>query len=173
MEFLGIGPLELLFIVLIALIILGPQDMVKAGHTVGRLLRKTILSPTWLTIQKKVRTLPYEMMREAGLDDLNTLRDDIKANYSSQSLYTPIEASKNPIPPNPAVESSPSEPLPAEWTSQTIIDTPEAPPEAASDIPDEWTTPPAPSSLPAAYESPSQPAENLPKPESASGTEQS
>ena len=33
MEILGIGPSELLFIVLIAIIVLGPKDMQKAGRT--------------------------------------------------------------------------------------------------------------------------------------------
>ena len=32
MEILGIGPLELFFILIIALIVLGPNDMVKAGR---------------------------------------------------------------------------------------------------------------------------------------------
>jgi hypothetical protein len=36
MEILGIGPSELLFIVVLALIILGPRDMQKAGRTLGR-----------------------------------------------------------------------------------------------------------------------------------------
>ncbi len=76
MEFLGIGPLELFFIVLIALIILGPQDMIKAGRTIGRILRKTVLSPSWMNVQRKVRSLPYELMREAGLEE-NEIRGSI------------------------------------------------------------------------------------------------
>jgi Sec-independent protein translocase protein TatA len=36
MDFLGVGPLELLFILLIALIVLGPNDMVKTGRTLGK-----------------------------------------------------------------------------------------------------------------------------------------
>jgi Sec-independent protein translocase protein TatA len=73
MEILGIGPLELVFILLIALIILGPNDMVKAGRTIGRFLRKIVTSPTWRTVQqtsRDLRYLPNKLMREAGLDDL-------------------------------------------------------------------------------------------------------
>jgi hypothetical protein len=73
MEFLGIGPLELFFIILIALIVLGPKDMVKAGRTIGRFLRTLVMSPTWKTIQKtsrELRYLPNRMMREAGLEDI-------------------------------------------------------------------------------------------------------
>jgi Sec-independent protein translocase protein TatA len=73
MEFLGIGPLELFFIILIALIVLGPKDMVKAGRTIGRFLRTLVTSPTWKTIQqtsRDLRYLPNRLMREAGLEDL-------------------------------------------------------------------------------------------------------
>ncbi len=73
MEILGIGPLELLFILLIALIILGPGDMVKAGRTLGRFMRKIITSPEWRTVQKasrELRYLPNRLMREASLEDL-------------------------------------------------------------------------------------------------------
>ena len=68
MDILGVGPLELLFIFLIALIILGPTDMVKTGHTMGRLLRKVVTSETWREITR-LRTLPNQLMREAGLEE--------------------------------------------------------------------------------------------------------
>ena len=73
MEFLGIGPLELFFIILIALIVLGPKDMVKAGRTLGRFMRQIVTSESWRTIQqasKELRTLPNKLMREAGIEDL-------------------------------------------------------------------------------------------------------
>jgi len=40
MEILGVGVPELMFIVLIALILLGPKDMIEAGRTFGKVLRK-------------------------------------------------------------------------------------------------------------------------------------
>jgi Sec-independent protein translocase protein TatA len=86
MDILGIGPLELFFIILIALIVLGPKDMVKAGRTIGKNLRKVVTSENWRTIQQasnEIRTLPNRLMREAGLDeiqkDLKTTTDDLKA----------------------------------------------------------------------------------------------
>jgi len=72
MEFLGIGPLELFFIVVIALIVLGPKDMVKAGRTLGRWLRTLVTSPSYRTIQQvsnDLRNLPNRLMREAGFDE--------------------------------------------------------------------------------------------------------
>lgn len=87
MDILGIGPLELFFIILIALIVLGPKDMVKAGRTIGKNLRKVVTSENWRTIQQasnEIRTLPNRLIREAGLDeiqkDLKTTTDDLKAS---------------------------------------------------------------------------------------------
>ena len=80
MEILGIGPLELLFILLIALIILGPGDMVKTGRTIGRILRKIVTSPEWHSVQKasrELRYLPNRLMREANLEDLSKELSDI------------------------------------------------------------------------------------------------
>jgi sec-independent protein translocase protein TatB len=110
MELFGIGPLELLFILIIALIVLGPRDMVKAGNTLGRLLRKTILSPTWLKIQREVRSLPYQMMREAGLEEADlrvdmglkeTLKDmDLRDAFNKDvhSTTSPPEQNQAPLP---------------------------------------------------------------------------
>lgn len=73
MDFLGVGPLELFFIILIALIMLGPKDMVKAGRTLGRWMRQVVTSPTWRAMQetsRNLRHLPTKLMREAGLDEI-------------------------------------------------------------------------------------------------------
>jgi Sec-independent protein translocase protein TatA len=81
MDILGIGPLELLFIFLIALIVLGPKDMVKAGRTIGTFLRKMMTSSTWRTVQqasKEIRVLPNRLMREAGLDELENPINSLK-----------------------------------------------------------------------------------------------
>lgn len=72
MEILGIGPLELILILIIALIVMGPKDMAKAGLTVGKFLRKVVSSPTWGTIRrtsKEIKYLPNRLMREAGLEE--------------------------------------------------------------------------------------------------------
>ena len=73
MDILGIGPLELFFIILIALIVLGPKDIVKAGRGIGKNLRKLVMSENWRTIQQasnEIRTLPNCLIREAGLDEI-------------------------------------------------------------------------------------------------------
>lgn len=72
MDILGIGPLELFFIILIALIVLGPKDMVKAGRSIGKTMRKIVTSENWRTIQQashEIRNIPTRLMREAGVED--------------------------------------------------------------------------------------------------------
>lgn len=72
MDILGIGPLELIFIFIIALIVLGPSDMVKAGRTIGKFLRQIVTSPTWHAVTRtstELRNLPNKLMRDAGLED--------------------------------------------------------------------------------------------------------
>ncbi len=74
MDILGIGPLELLFIVLIALIVLGPKDMVKAGRSLGRALKTIVSSDTWRVVtqaSREMRNLPNRLMREANLEDID------------------------------------------------------------------------------------------------------
>jgi Sec-independent protein translocase protein TatA len=73
MDFLGIGPLELLFIFIIILVVLGPNEMVKTGALIGRYLRKLMMSPTWKLIQdtsREIRYLPNKLARQAGLDEI-------------------------------------------------------------------------------------------------------
>jgi Sec-independent protein translocase protein TatA len=73
MEILGIGPLELVLILIVALIVLGPKDMVKAGRTLGRTLRTIVSSETWRVVQqasREMRNLPNRLIREAGIEDL-------------------------------------------------------------------------------------------------------
>lgn len=118
MEFLGIGPLELVFIVLIALIILGPKDMIRTGRSIGRFLRKTILSPTWISIQRKMRNLPTELMREVGLEeadlkvkpeDLGISKDDLGIKPEDLSINIDPKLSSPPLPSSGPVVS----PVPA------------------------------------------------------------
>ncbi len=89
MEILGIGVPELVFILLIALIVLGPRDMQKAGKTVGRWLRNIVTSQTWQDIRaasRKLSTLPNELIREANLDDLDR---QIKGYHSDDKATAP------------------------------------------------------------------------------------
>ena len=73
MDIFGIGPTELVFIILIALILLGPKEMEKTGRTIGRFLRDLTKSDSWRTFRdtsRELRNLPNRLMREANLEDL-------------------------------------------------------------------------------------------------------
>jgi len=79
MEFLGIGINELVFILIIALIVLGPKDMQKAGKTIGRWMRDIITSDGWKVFQqtsRELRTLPNRLMREAN-DEVNQINNEM------------------------------------------------------------------------------------------------
>ena len=78
MEILGIGAPELIFIILIAIIVLGPKDMQKAGRTIGRWLNQLIRSDGWKVFQRtstELRNLPRNLMREANMEISEMDRD--------------------------------------------------------------------------------------------------
>jgi sec-independent protein translocase protein TatB len=130
MDFLGIGPLELIFVILIALIIFGPKDMIKAGKTAGKYLRRLVKSPGWQTFQqasKEMRNLPTKLMREAGMDelekDINTIRDTTKVEMDGLGKSAKIDGlGKNDIsswltPPDPASSKTDEDSSSSETTS--------------------------------------------------------
>ena len=83
MEILGIGAPELIFILIIALIVLGPKDMQKAGRTIGRWLNQLIRSDSWKVFQRtsaELRNLPRNLMREANLEAAEMERELRKAS---------------------------------------------------------------------------------------------
>ena len=90
--------MELIFILIIALIVLGPEDMAKAGRTVGRTMRKVVMSPTWRAVQqtsRELRTLPNRLMREAGLEDeikdLKQTQQELRAQVDDiRRLQSPL-----------------------------------------------------------------------------------
>jgi sec-independent protein translocase protein TatB len=120
MEILGIGPSELVFIVIIALIVLGPKDMQKAGKSIGRWLNQLVRSDGWKAFQRtttEIRNLPTNLMREANME-LNEAEKDIRKNIgpspfayqtrkqpasSSTSGLTPPQEAENSIQPPPAI----------------------------------------------------------------------
>jgi sec-independent protein translocase protein TatB len=74
MSIFGIGPLELIAILVIALLILGPKDIAKMSRTIGKWLRTIVQSETWRIIRgaaNEIRNIPNRLMRESGLENLN------------------------------------------------------------------------------------------------------
>jgi sec-independent protein translocase protein TatB len=78
MQILGIGPLELLLIIIVAIIVLGPKGMVNGAREVGKLIRKIVRSPVWRDVvdtSREIREFPNKIAREAGIDqDIRELK---------------------------------------------------------------------------------------------------
>jgi sec-independent protein translocase protein TatB len=107
MEILGIGASELAFIILIAIIILGPKDMQKAGRTMGRWLNQLVRSDSWRVFQKtstELRNLPRSLMRDANME-LQEMDKEIRQTIdprSSQSRSSSAASQKPPVEPGSA-----------------------------------------------------------------------
>lgn len=85
MDIFGIGPLEILLIAIIVLLVLGPNEMVKALRTIGSILRNIVTSDMWKSTSKAiqdVRKLPYDLMREAGMEEDLKALDEIRKTAS-------------------------------------------------------------------------------------------
>lgn len=94
MQLFGIGPLEFLLILIVAVIVLGPKGLVTAARESGKLIRKITRSPLWREIvdtSNEIREMPGKIVREAGIEkDLEELRK------STQSAINDIERSHFP-----------------------------------------------------------------------------
>ena len=137
MEILGVGPSELIFIIVIALIVLGPKDMQKAGKTIGQYLNKLVKSDGWKAFQqtsREIRNLPTNLMREANVDLAETekeLRKSMKMPPfpgtplpTNPNLSRPQEAENSILPPSTTHTDS-AEPA-------ITIDTPDTPDDKVS-----------------------------------------
>lgn len=120
MEILGIGPSELFFIIILALIVLGPKDMQKAGKTVGRWLNNLVKSEGWKAFQqtsREIRSLPTKLMRDANLELAETERE-LRKTMGEGASYRPASTqSRNLIQPQTtenSAQASPANPPEAE-----------------------------------------------------------
>jgi sec-independent protein translocase protein TatB len=107
MEIFGIGAQELFFIVLIAIIVLGPKDMQKAGKTVGRWLNRVMRSDGWKAFQRasrEIRNLPTSLMREANFEELKEMDREIRNSIDPRPSRPPVQQTK------PAPAARPPEP---------------------------------------------------------------
>jgi sec-independent protein translocase protein TatB len=83
MELFGIGPLELLFIFIIILLVIGPKDIEKTSRNLGKMINRVNRSPNFQVVRRaseELRNLPARLAREAQLDELKELTDlsDVK-----------------------------------------------------------------------------------------------
>jgi sec-independent protein translocase protein TatB len=128
MEILGIGASELVFILIIAIIILGPKDMQKAGRTIGRWLNYFVRSDGWKALQRasqEIKRLPTSLMREANLEmkDIQEIDRDLRRTIDPRP--SPRTTPKRTPSPEPTAGMPPSQPPSA---------TPEPPALTSADI---------------------------------------
>jgi Sec-independent protein translocase protein TatA len=94
MDFLGVGPLEFIAILIIALIVLGPKDIAKTGRTLGRILRQIITSQWWSGFRQtsqELKKLPTKLMREANIEDaLNSTTEVAAVVRDISQTDTPV-----------------------------------------------------------------------------------
>lgn len=134
MDILGIGPLELLLVLIVALVVLGPNDMIKAGRTLGKWLRRLVLSPEWRTVQQTsndLRNLPNKLIREAGLDELKDqmpTAEQIRDGVGYDNLRSEMQEARSYL--NDASRAKPEIPSPLPPTLETPGQTETAEPGA-------------------------------------------
>lgn len=96
MEIFGIGPLELLFIVLIALVVLGPKEMMGTAKKSAEWLKKLRQSDVWKST-KEVMDIPNQVLQDSGLDkELRELQNVTKHGvggsvWNPSTLPTPVK----------------------------------------------------------------------------------
>ncbi|MEW6400689.1 MAG: hypothetical protein AB1649_02755 [Chloroflexota bacterium] len=130
MEIFGVGMSELLFVIIIALIVLGPKDMQKAGKTIGKWLRSIVTSDGWKTFQqtsRELRNLPNRLMREANEEVNkigNELNRDINASNPAQarSGSTSLPPRSKPVQPTAPAAKAPAPEKPDSPTSESPND---------------------------------------------------
>jgi len=106
MNFMNLGIGEILFIIVIALIIFGPGNMVKTAREAGAFLRKIAKSPYWQEIwatKRELSELPKMIAKEAQLDEtIHELEKEtrgLKSNLTS-SVSDFMKEVNQPLTPN-------------------------------------------------------------------------
>jgi len=148
MEILNIGPLELIIVLLIMFILLGPKEMILTAQRIGRWIRNFVRSPMWREIMgysQEIRELPQKLMDDTGLkealddvkqtttqtaNELNaTVREAVQEARVPEVEHLKIETARQAVPAEikPAAEGQASA-LPEAGEEQTI-----APPDAPAE----------------------------------------
>ena len=105
MEIFGIGPLEFLLIIVLMLLVLGPEQMLATARKIGVFIRQLVRSPIWgdvMDTSREIRNLPSKIIQEAGLeDDIAQIKEAAKAptqmlNDAAKQLTVEIEPIKIP-----------------------------------------------------------------------------
>lgn len=121
MDFLGVGPLEIIFVLIIALLIIGPKDIGKTAHTIGKFLNRLYKSDEWRALteaSRTIRTLPNRLAREAELEELKDIKDSFKGASKEwkETRDELLKEAQTAIPKLPLTAAPNEDPMKA-WTS--------------------------------------------------------
>jgi hypothetical protein len=98
-QLFNIGPLELVFILILMLILLGPDGMSKSARTLGLWIHRLVRSPLWasmMTYWQDLRDLPNNIVREAGIEEsLAELREKTRVTIQPPD-FTPADEEETP-----------------------------------------------------------------------------
>lgn len=145
MELFGVGIGEVLFVLILALILLGPQGMVKAGYKLGSGIRKLLRSPIWammLDTTRELRDMPSRLVRDAGLIE-EVEKFNREAEKTRKSILSDVDLDEAPgetVNPSGSVPAKRTIAPPSNAYPQVYPDQ-ETPAEVASDS--EQPDPPA------------------------------
>jgi Sec-independent protein translocase protein TatA len=92
MEFLGVGPLELFVILLLVILLFNPKDIAAGARTAGKNLQKIYRSDTYRAVKQasdEIRDLPSQLAKEADLEDLQQIQQELKGENSTAKETTP------------------------------------------------------------------------------------
>ena len=109
MEIFNIGPLELLLILVLAVLMFGPEDIVNFAHKAGRLIYNLRKSEFWQEVvgtTKQIQEFPQQILKEVELEE--TMKE---INALNQTMLSPD-------PPNQAASASLADPLPMQPTQE-------------------------------------------------------
>ncbi len=115
MDVFGIGLLELIFILIIAMIVVGPRDLGKVGRQVGQFLNRMYKSESWRMLNdasRTIRNLPNRLAREAALEELDSVQEDLKeAGRMIQKEAQEVERSLDAWTPKPTLGKNDANPI--------------------------------------------------------------
>jgi sec-independent protein translocase protein TatB len=114
-ELLGVGPLEVLLVLLLAIVLFGPKDIARSARSAGRFLNRLYHSEGWRTLlrtSETLRTLPNRLAREAELEELDSVRktladtrravgEGVRTDESGFKAWTRSESPAAPSTPPP------------------------------------------------------------------------
>lgn len=100
MTFFNFGILEIILVLVVMIIFLGPEQVVDLAGKLGRFIRKITRSEFWTTVRdtsKEIRNIPKALVEETGLEesiqDIKQTTDELQGQLSEVQTELSEEAS--------------------------------------------------------------------------------